>query len=108
MTKAGFYHGKQLVEVEWWLAGCNLPDLAWARLRVFDDGTADSTFGPREKLYGFENRDYAGCILSEDEYCPLDAFDADDEREYGIKFAELKPPHWEEDQDQPFEYLGTY
>lgn len=82
------------------------PDLG--RLRIFDDGTADSTFGPREKLYGFESRDYAGYFLSEDEFVCFNRMDAEDEREYGIVLAEIRPPQWEADPDQQFEYLGTY
>jgi hypothetical protein len=109
MDKARFYDGKEIAEVEWWLHSCDLPDhLTWARLRVFDDGTADSTFGPSGKLYGFENREYASYILSEDEYECFNRMDEEDEREYGIRLVEVQPPRWEEDPDQPFEYLGTY
>jgi hypothetical protein len=109
MTKTEFYRDKRVAEVEWWLHDCDLPgSLTWARLRVFDDGSADATFGPREKLHGFENRDYASYILSEDEFVCFNLMDTEDEREYGVRLAGIKPPHWEEDPDQPFEYLGTY
>ena len=109
MTKAEFYRGKQVTKVEWWLHSCDLPaTLTWARLRVFSDGTADSTFGQGCKLYGFENRNHASFILSEDEYECFDKMDAVDERDYSIRLAEIHPPQWPEKADQPFEYLGTY
>ena len=109
MTKGEFYSGKHVIEVEWWLHDCDLPQhLTWARLRVFNDGTADSTFGPESKLYGFENRDYASYILSEDEYACFNRMDAEDEQAYGIRLAEVHPPQWPDNPDQPFEYLGTY
>lgn len=108
MTKVEFYRSKRVKMVEWWLSSCDLPELIWARVRVFDDGTADSAFSPRDTLYGFENRDYAGYILSEDEFTRFSGLDAEDEREYGIQLATIKPPEWVDDPDQPFEYLGTY
>ena len=109
MTKSQFYYNKRVAEVEWWLDDCALPGtLSWARLRVFDDGTADSAFDPQETLYGFESRNYAGHILAEDEYVCFNRMDAEDEREYGIVLAEIEPPHWAENADQQFEYLGTY
>ena len=109
MTKAEFYSGKHVTEVEWWLHDCDLPQhLTWARLRVFNDGTADSTFDPQGKLFGFENRNYASFILSEDEYVCFNHMDEEDEPAYGIRLAETHPPQWTDDPDQPFEYLGSY
>lgn len=108
MTKEQFYQGKYIVAVEWWLDCCNLPDrLFWARLRVFNDGTADSCFC-NGKLYGFKNRDYAGYILSEDEYTCFSRMGEEDEEEYGIKLVKIQPPTWPEYPAQLFEYLGTY
>lgn len=100
---------KTIVEVEWWLEWAALPDrLTWARLRVFQDGSADVSFGPDGKIYGFESRIYAGCFLSEDEFQPLATMDEEDEAEYGIIVNSLVPPEWEDGDNQPFEYLGTY
>jgi hypothetical protein len=93
MTKAEFYSGKHVTEVEWWLHDCDLPQhLTWARLRVFNNGTADSTFDPQGKLFGFENRNYASFILSEDEYVCFNHMDEEDEQAYGIRLAETHPP----------------
>lgn len=109
MTKDQFYQGKYIIAIEWWLHSCDLPDtLTWARVRVFNDGTADSCFCKHGKVYGFENRNYAGYILSEDEYICFNSMDEEDEEEYGIELAKIQPPIWHEYPDQLFEYLGTY
>ncbi|MBG1270515.1 hypothetical protein [Nostoc sp. WHI] len=109
MTKEEFYWSKHIVAIEWWLHECDLLDkLTWARLRVFDDGTADSCFDDGGKLYGFENRNSAGYILSEDEYISFEGMDEEDEQEYGIKLAEIYTPVWLDNPDQLFEYLGSY
>jgi hypothetical protein len=68
MNKHSFYEGKTLTKVEWWLSYCSeYPDLLWARLRVFSDGSADAAF-EELKVYGFDSREYASYFLSEDEY----------------------------------------
>ena len=108
MTKNDFYRDKRVRETEWWLHSCDLPTLQWARLRVFNDGTADSCFGPHEILFGFDNRDYAGYFLSEDEYIRLNAMDHEDETEYDVVLATIAAPEWPELDDQDFKYLGTY
>ncbi len=107
MDKRSFYEGKTLAQVEWWLSYCSeYPDLAWARLRVFSDGSADATF-EESKVYGFATREYAGYFLSEDEYIPLVSMDAQDEAGIGAKKADISPPSWD-DVRAEFEYLGTY
>jgi hypothetical protein len=109
VTSAPFHYSKRVAEIEWWLEWAALPArLTWGRLRVFDDGTADVSFGPEGCIYGFENRIYAGYFLSEDEFSPLAEMDEEDEAEYGIVLGELKPPTWEDNGNQRFEYLGTY
>lgn len=68
IDKHSFYEGKALEKVEWWLSYCSeYPDLAWARLRLFSDGSADAAF-EESKVYGFDSREYAVYFLSEDEY----------------------------------------
>jgi hypothetical protein len=103
-----FYSGKVLSEVEWWIASgsSRFPDLAWARLRVFSDGSADAAFD-ESSTYGFDDRKFAGYFLGEDEYGPLANLDADDEQEIGAKRSEMSPPSWS-DTTTKFKYLGTY
>ncbi len=108
MDKKEFYRGKSIIKIEWYLHDCDLPELTWGRLRIFNDGTSDSCFEEGGKLYGFENRDYASYILSEDEYIQFKTMDEEDEAESGIRLADLVVPEWLESQEQEFEYLGTY
>ena len=109
MGSEPFHFSKQVVEVEWWLEWAVLPDkLTWGRLRVFEDGTADVSFGPKDTIYGFENRTYAGYFLSEDEFSPFTEMDEKDEAEYGIVLSELNPSSWKDQNDQIFKYIGTY
>ena len=108
MDKRSFYEGKTLAKVEWWLSYCSeYPDLAWARLRVFSDGSADAAFD-ESKVYGFDDRRYAGYFLGEDEHMPLDSMDEQDESDIGAKKSDISPPAWKDDADAEFEYLGTY
>jgi hypothetical protein len=108
MTKDEFYRGKVVVSTEWYLQ----PDLretpTWARLRVFDDGTADACFDEGDTLHAFDQRDYASYILTEDEYQNFSAMDAEDEAALGIRLSELTPPTWADRPDQAFKYWGTY
>jgi hypothetical protein len=55
----------------WWLDWSALPDLHWARLRVFEDG-ASEVFDLDGKTHRFETEDEARHWLSEDEYSALD------------------------------------
>jgi len=107
MNKGEFYKNKLVVRTEWWLHSCELPDLRWGRLRVFNDGTADSCFEEGGTVYGFENEQYASYFLSEDEYVQFESIDPEDEEEYGIQRARIALPEWPS-QDQEFEFLGTY
>ena len=108
MDKHSFYEGKTLAKVEWWLSYCSeYPDLAWARLRVFSDGSADAAF-EESKVYGFDSREYASYFLGEDEYMPFDSMDEQDESDIGVKKADISLPSWEENARAEFEYLGTY
>jgi hypothetical protein len=108
LSQANFYHNKTVMMTEWWLEDCVFPDIHWARLRVFSDGTADVTFREGDLHYGFLNQESAGYFLSEDEYTRFASLDADDEQAYGIPFTALTPPQWSDDDHQPFHYIGTY
>lgn len=109
MSKADFYLGKKVARVLWYLHDPDLPTkLNWARLRVFADGSADSTFSPAGPLYGFDDETYASYILTEDEYRCISTFDEEDEAEAGIRVADVEPPDWNDAPDKPFEYLGIY
>ncbi len=108
MSKNEFYGGKSVVAVEWWLHDCDLPKLTWARLRLFDDGTADVCWEEGTTLYGFDDQQYAGYFLAEDEYRRFAAMDEGDEREYDLKLSEITAPSWLDRSDQEFTYVGSY
>ena len=110
MTKADFYKNKSLIATEWWLNAESLPDLVWARLRVFSDGTADACFVEGVTLYGFENREHAANLLATDDLSRFSDWggEEEEEEEYGISLAEIGPPTWVDPSDQDFVYSGTY
>jgi hypothetical protein len=108
MTKDEFYGAKAVVLTEWWFDECLFPELTWARIRVFSDGTADACWDEGGKLYGFESVEYAGHFLAEDEYRRFLSLDAEDEEEHGIRLDELSPPDWQDDPQAVFQYLGVY
>jgi hypothetical protein len=81
---------KQLVREEWWLMTCDFPNLNWARLRIYDDGTAD-VFDSDGTTMLFVSYDKAWENLSEDEYDTIDAV-RKDAVEYGLSLEELTPP----------------
>jgi hypothetical protein len=108
MTKASFYEGKTVRVTEWWLDECALPALRWARLRVFDDGSADAAWEEGGNLYGFISREYASFFLAEDEHVRFAGLDAMDEAEHKIRLGEISPPTWQDNPEQGFDYLGTY
>ena len=106
-TAQDFYAYKALVKTEWWLSSCDpSPDLLWARLRVFSDGTADAAFDSTHS-YGFDSETYAMYYLSEDEYIRLTTLDEEDEIELNVQASQLVPPIWPDKSDS-FQYIGKY
>lgn len=108
MDKLSFYTGKEIAHVEWWLHDCDLPALTWARLRAFDDGTADACWTEGTTLYGFSAPEFAGYFMAEDEYRRVSSLDDEDAVGLGVNFSVAVPPTWTDTSAQPFEYSGTY
>lgn len=75
----------------WYLMYSSLPDLNWARLRVFTSGLAE-VFDCDGRTTRFASREEAKLWLAEDEFQALETFDAEDEEEYGVRFADVAPP----------------
>jgi hypothetical protein len=68
-TAKEFYNNCQVEKVNWWLSYChNYPDFFWARLRLFSSGKADVMFQDENIIYGFDNEEFAGYFISEDEF----------------------------------------
>lgn len=97
-----------MAETEWWLNTEWLPEHVWGRVRVFDDGTADACFKEGVTVYGFENRESAGYFLAQDDLSRFSDWGEAEEREFGIRLAEITPPTWIDPPDQDFVYVGTY
>jgi hypothetical protein len=58
------------ISEEWWLDSSALPDLYWARLTVYSNGSAD-VLDLDGKLHEFSSREEAEYWLGEDEYSPI-------------------------------------
>jgi hypothetical protein len=82
----------------WYLMCSSLPDLNWARLRVFGSGHAE-VFDCDGKTHRFTSKETAHLWLLEDEFQRLESFDAEDEAEHGIKFADITPPQAQDDSE---------
>lgn len=80
-----------IVKEHWWLMTCDLPDLNWARMRVYSNGSAEVLDCDGQTL-AFLSEQEASLTLREDEFCRLDEFDSEDEQEFGITFSNLTPP----------------
>ena len=82
---------KEIEKVQWWLMWCDFPNLNWARLRVFADGSAD-VFDMDGRTSKFPNEEEARHFLAEDEFSELSTLDEDDEWELGVPLASITPP----------------
>ena len=82
---------EMIVHTEWWLMWCDFPNLNWARLRVYADGSSD-VFDMDGRLIKFATAQEARDDLSEDEYSELSHLDNDDEGELLMPLADIKPP----------------
>ena len=89
---------KEVAQTQWWLMWGAFPNLNWARLRVFTDGTAD-VFDMDGRTLEFPNEEEARMSLAEDEYSELSVFDEEDEDEWGIPLRSLAPPTGESDDE---------
>ena len=72
----------------------SLPELNWARLRVFSDGTAD-VFDCDGTTHRFASEKEACLWLLEDEFMRLEKLTPDDVTPDGIDRADLVPPSGE-------------
>ena len=81
----------QIVETTWWLEWRTSEYLHWARLRIFQDGTAE-VFDLDGKYHHFPNCESARLWLNEDEYSLLAHMIENCEVE-----AEVVPPYASDD-----------
>ncbi|QJW94716.1 hypothetical protein [Frigoriglobus tundricola] len=101
-----FYAGKAVRREEWFLYDWDLifhDKQTWARLRVFDDGSADAWTATG--LAGFDDEGSAGTFIGEEHYASLDTL-------RGMPDCAPKvppgPPTDKSDQAEPFRYFGRW
>ena len=75
----------------WWLDVSGFPDLLWARLRIFSDGTAE-VFDLDGQVHRFPTEAAARDWLSEDEYESVESVAEEDLRDGGLVRDDLRPP----------------
>ncbi|HBQ98865.1 MULTISPECIES: hypothetical protein [unclassified Roseofilum] len=82
----------------WWLADTEFPDLLWARIQVYEDGTAEmlSATGYR---YKYKSEEEANSELFQDDYLPFHSLDEEDEEELGIPLSSIQIPSGESDDE---------
>ncbi|MEP0920121.1 hypothetical protein NC981_25335 [Leptolyngbya sp. DQ-M1] len=100
---------KSVTKEEWWLMDCSFPDLQWARLRVYDDNSAEVFYGSR--CSNHKNEESACSELVDDEYVKFSDLDQDDEEYYGIPFSKIYPPSGTTDEvlkEQMYVSSGIY
>ena len=81
---------KPVTKESWWLDTSSFPCLLWARIRVFEDGTAE-VFDLDGRYTRFENESDARSFLAEDEYDCFSGLDDDERAEVGLP-GDLEPP----------------
>ena len=110
MNKKDFYENNAIVEIEWWLSWyCEYPHLYWARVRVFANEKADVAFQDENKTYGFNNKEFAGYFVSEDEFSLFQNLDDEDRK--GLEMppdVEIELPTWAENDFSGFTFIGDY
>jgi hypothetical protein len=97
-ARVGSVNQKEIERVQWWLMWCDFPNLNWARLRVFADGSAD-VFDMDGRIFNFANEEEASHFLAEDEYSELSTLDEVDERELGMPLSSITPPDGTTDEE---------
>lgn len=109
-TAKEFYQNCEVIKVQWWLSWVNeYPDLYWARLRTFSNGKADVLFQDESNSYGFDNEEFAGYFISEDEFIRFENIDEEDKNDLEIpKEVLIETPDWRDKEVKNFEYIGTY
>ena len=78
-------------ETTWWLMDCALPNLNWARMRVFADGTAD-VLDSDGRLHEFHSAADARDWLSEDELIRASSLEPDELAAYVLETEDIAPP----------------
>ena len=101
-----FYAGKAVRREEWFLYDIDLfveDKQTWARLRVFDDGSADTW--DATGLAGFDDEQSASTFIGEKHYASLDTLRS--MPKYAPKVPS-GPPVGRSDESESFRYFGSW
>ena len=82
----------------WWLVPGDYPDLRWARLQVYSDGTAEVLLSDGGR-YKFDNKEEARLFLLEDDHSSFENLDAEDEEELGMPISSIEIPFGDNDDE---------
>ncbi|MEH2310546.1 MAG: hypothetical protein V7K35_03745 [Nostoc sp.] len=85
------FQQKSIIKENWWLMSCSFPNLNWARLRTYDDLSAEILDCDGSK-YTFSNEEEAHYFLMEDEFTQFESLDREDEQEIGISLSLIHIP----------------
>ncbi|MDZ8110662.1 MAG: hypothetical protein RM338_34380 [Nostoc sp. DedQUE12a] len=85
------FQQKSILKETWWLMWCSFPNLNWARLRTYDDFSAEILDCDGSK-YTFSSGEEARYFLMEDEYTQFESLDQEDEQELGIPLCFIQIP----------------
>ncbi|MEH2164425.1 MAG: hypothetical protein V7K38_26095 [Nostoc sp.] len=85
------FQEKPILKENWWLMCCSFPNLNWARLRVYDDFSAEILDCDGSK-YTFSNEEEARYFLMEDEFTQFESLDREDEQEISISLSLIHIP----------------
>lgn len=86
---------------------CDFPDLNWARLRVYDDSSAE-ILDCDGSTYSFSNEQEARWDLVEDEFIEFNDLDQENEQELGTSLPSINPPSGETEAELlPQMYLNS-
>jgi hypothetical protein len=80
-----------IIDEHWWLMTCDSPDLNWARLRVYQDGSAD-IFDCDGRTTTFASTEAAERHLREDEYTLLEEVEPDEQAMLCSVWDDIFPP----------------
>ncbi|MBD2677083.1 MULTISPECIES: hypothetical protein [Nostoc] len=85
------FQQKSILKETWWLMSSSFPNLNWARLRTYDDLSAEILDCDGSK-YTFSNEEEARYFLMEDEFTQFESLDREDEQEIGISLSLVDIP----------------
>lgn len=89
---------RRITLTEWWIMDCSFPDLNWARLRVYDDGTSE-VFDCDGRTHQFVTQKDANNWLCEDEFRTFLNLEPEDLEDCPFELGSFAPPEDRRDEE---------